>query len=288
MFGDWIELGLVLVPVAAAACLYLYLYLVKPLRIRAMRTKRVRADYVAVDASEVPEEVAEAFEIGWQQLSELGFRSVGTLRREVAVPPQASYMTVYVHDSLREIAQVIGVITQSKVAAYRVVTVVGFVTEYVDGTWIETSNSKSASVFPPNRRGKAIRCPGIWDLELLHRFHRARVERDGGGRMATLDRAKSALARVEWEHRETFERLIRAGYFKMDAAGENYVRTVKGAYLMAYRLLPPWKQINMRMGARRAEKELRQLGFGGMEAFVRAQRRAGPMTEEQRVNAMFY
>ena len=75
----------------------------------------------------------------------------------------------------------------------------------------------------------------------------------------------------EWT--ETYQRLIRAGYYSLDETRQRYVPTLKGAFFMTYRLLPPFKQIQKFRRDRLAERTLRELGFGGMEAFRDAQSR---------------
>lgn len=146
-----------------------------------------------------------------------------------------------------------------------------FLTQFSDGTAIVTSNTSSAGVFPRDPKVSSVRCPGIRDFGLLYRFHRARVERARGGRAATLDHMKDARTRMENDWTQTFERLVGAGYYSIDQARELYVPTLKGAFLMTYRLLPPFKQIQKLRRDRLAERTLRELGFGGMEAFRKAQ-----------------
>ena len=76
---------------------------------------------------------------------------------------------------------------------------------------------------------------------------------------------------MKWEHESTHHRLVRAGYYYVDEVNESYVPTFKGAFFMTYRLLTPFKQIQKFVKDRRANRTLRELGFGGMEAFRRMQ-----------------
>ena len=98
------------------------------------------------------------------------------------------------------------------------------------------------------------------------------MERDGAGRNPTLERCRDIVARVQRDHGEIYDRLIEIGYFSRDEASQQYVPTWSGAYRAAYRLLPPFKQIQQMQRESIANKTLRELGFGSMEGFRRSQR----------------
>ena len=66
-----------------------------------------------------------------------------------------------------------------------------------------------------------------------------------------------------------FTRLVGFGYFTIDEEGQRYIATHWGAFMMTYRLLPPFKQIQSIRKNRLAEKTSRELGFGGLEALQR-------------------
>ncbi|HSZ55572.1 MAG TPA: hypothetical protein VK797_07935 [Tepidisphaeraceae bacterium] len=259
--------------VLALLGLYLFgaLYVYAPLKIRRQQTKDLNVDFTPIELPALPPDVSQAFYEGSRGLVTCGFHAIGHLTHHVGNTRQNAYVSIWINPSVCDAAQIIGVCTPSPVAHLRVVTLVTFRTEFKDGTAIVTTSSPSASSFPRDPRVSSIRCPGIRDFALLYRFHRARVDRDRAGRTPTLDRVQDPLSRMELEHRETYERLVRAGYYWLDPTGQKYVPTIMGAYLMTYRLLPPFKQIQKLNRDRLAERTLRELGFGGMEAFRRAQ-----------------
>lgn len=247
------------------------MYVYAPFKIRRKQVKDVKVDYVPIELSELAPEVARAFVEASRRLVACGFRALGHLTHYTHKTAQESYVSIWVNPAGVDHAQIIGVCTPSELQGLRVATLVTFRTEFTDGTSIVTTSSSSAGVFPRDPKVSAVRCPGIRDFALLYRFHRARVERDRARRTATLDRVKDARTRMENEWTETYQRLIRAGYYTLDPAGQQYVPTLKGAFLMTYRLLRPFKQIQRRKRDRLAERTLRELGFGGMDAFRRAQ-----------------
>jgi hypothetical protein len=249
------------------------MYIYAPLKVRRQQSKDVEVHYWPIELPQLPPEVAQAFDDASRGLVACGFHPLGHLTHYTHNTEQNSYVSIWVDPSSLDHAQIIGVCTPSHSQAIRVATLVTFRTEFSDGTAIVTSNSASPGVFPRDRNVSAVRCPGIRDFALLYRFHRARVDRDRAGRTATLDRVKDARTRMQNEWTETYQRLIGAGYYSLDETRQRYVPTLKGAFLMTYRLLPPFKQIQKFRRDRLAERTLRELGFGGMEAFRNSQSR---------------
>ena len=247
------------------------LYGYAPFKARQRQTKDASVEYRPIELPELPHEVAQAFIDASRGLVACGFHALGHLTHFTPKTAQNSYVSVWVNPSSLDQAQIIGVLTPSPLHGIRVVTLVTFRTEFTDGTSIVTSNTSSPGVFPRDKTANTIRCPGIRDFTLLYRFHRERVSRDRAARTATLDDVKDARTRMETEFTRTYERLIAAGYYSLDPARQQYRPTLKGAFLMTYRLLPPFKQIQKLRRDRLAEKNLRDLGFGGMDAFRKMQ-----------------
>jgi hypothetical protein len=263
--SGWIILLLI------AAYLIGAMYIYAPFKIRRQQSKDIEVDYRPIELPELPPEVAQAFYEASRGLVACGFHALGHLTHYSHNTAQNSYVSIWVNPPAHDEAQIIGVCTPSQVQGVRVVTLVTFRSEFSDGTSIVTSNTSSAGVFPRDPKVSAIRCPGIRDFALLYRFHRARVDRDRSGRTATLDHVMDARSRMENEWTQTYERLIRAGYYSLDESHQQYVPTLKGAFFMTYRLLPPFKQIQKFRRNQLAERALHQLGFGGMEAFRNSQ-----------------
>ena len=260
-----------LVPAAIVAYLFIALYVYAPLKIRRNQVKRARELYTPIELPQLPTDVSGAFYVASPTLQACGFHALGHLRHHVGPTGQDSFVSIWVNAALNDSAQIIGICTPSSLASIKAVTLVTFRTEFSDDTSIVTSNTSSLGVFPRDPKVSAIRCPGVRDLALLYRFHRARVERDRNGRQATLQRVKDPVSRMQSEHAETYERLVKAGYYTLNGLSESYVPTLKGAYLMTYRLLPPFKQIQRIRRNALANRTLRQLGFGGLETFRQSQ-----------------
>ncbi len=253
--------------------------LIAPLHHRSPESSRppnqsIKVEYVPIELTQLPLEVTHPFfrDAGW--LASCGFTALGHVTRLVANTRQNAFSSVWTNASNCDSAQIIGVTTPSKTRGQKVAALVGFRTEFTDGTSISTSNMINPTVFPRDPRVSSVRCRDVYDIALLYQFHRARVERDRGKRTPTLEKTQDAAGRLVYEHHDTHDRLVKAGYYTIDHANQNYVPTYKGCYLMTYRLLRPFKQIQIARRDRLAGKTLRELGFGGLTEFQSAQRGA--------------
>ena len=250
-----------------AAGTFVTLYILVPLKTRRKQIRNFQLDLSPLDPAKVPAQLAATFEEASRTFVSCGFQSAGHVRHGVAQTKQGGFVSVWMNRALAESAQVIGVLTPSRRFGIRANTLVVFRTEFTDGTSIATSNMGIATSLPLDPLMSGVRVPGTTDIALLCQFHRARVRRDRGARMATLEKVKDAASRLRWEHETTHQRLVRLGYYYADQANERYVPTLKGAFFMTYRLLTPFKQIQKYIKDRRANRMLRELGFGSISAF---------------------
>ena len=260
----------------AALVLYLpvKLYLVAPLKIRARQVRPRVPDYERSDASRLPRELAATFRVAGEQLQKLGFTLVGYVGHRLAATKASGNIAVWANPAARDSAQVITVQIPNPLrpGTMRTSALVTYRTDFTDGQIIATTNTRSPGVFPADPNADSIVCAGIDDLELLYRVHRARVERWGGRRTASLHRVGDAIACLADEHKTLFERLTRAGYYELDPTGQTYHMTIKGSFATTWRLLPPWRQVRMALRRRKANQILRELGFGGLDELSRQQR----------------
>lgn len=260
--------------VVLLACVALLLaqrYLYAPLRARRKGVAPIEAEFVPIELPDLPPDLSQAFSRGAQGLAACGFVALGHVTRRVANTRQDGFVSSWANHSLRDRAGIVGVLTPSRNSRVRVASLITFGTEFSGGTSIVTTNRATPSCFPRDPLVSSVRCPGVDDIALLYRFHRARVERYRAGRSATMEGAQDVPARMRAEQQKTYQRLVAAGYYSIDAARQCYVPTYKGAYLMTYRLLFPFRQIQRLRRNRSANRTLRELGFGGLAAFRRSQ-----------------
>jgi hypothetical protein len=149
-------------------------------------------------------------------------------------------------------------------------------TRFADGFEMNTASSTSDTAFPTDPMSDSINPYWIRDGRLLWAIHRARIEGDArkGQRRIVPDPGKEAEFLNE-DFRREIDHVVATGYYVPDEIAGRYRLTIKGAYLIIWRLLWPLKHLRRAARKRRAQSVLRELGFCG-EAIASAARLPGP------------
>jgi hypothetical protein len=266
------------ITLAVLGGLYLFvfvlLYFYAPLKVRRNNAMPTEPQYHPFDLAQMPADSQEAFHHAARHLAALGFTAAGHLRQgSVTAHIVDSYISVWTNVRSGDIAQVIGVRTRRPEGGFRPSPLVTFRRKYADGTWVATSNSTSATWFPRNPSGDSITIRGTRNLPRLFQFHLARVKRADDRRngprpaLRALPQASDLIPWMLREWNEEFEFYQRIGYRRLDQAAGAWCPTLRGAFLSTWRLLRPWKQINFALRDRRADRQSRELGFGGLHEF---------------------
>jgi hypothetical protein len=169
-----------------------------------------------------------------------------------ATAKMASYLSVQERQDRSAVAVAMAV--QVKASQRTVVRcVLNLRSDFADGRTMFTTNTKTGSAFPRDPSHDALRLPAITDPTKLWHIHQRRVEKRGSAVRPTVDSDLIGYAKRELE--EGQQRWITIGYYRRMSNGG--VRpTMRGALLMVWRLLPPWKQINDWRDARAARSQM--------------------------------
>ena len=129
---------------------------------------------------------------------------------------------------------------------------------FEDDSSVSTNNSPQLMVTAPLPRRTVGLFPFEKDPRRLYAIHRKLLERHGGTKQPSPAReglVQYLVASVQREHRAQEE----AGYFRL--SGENFVPTLKGAFLMTWKLLPPLSLLLGWSRERRGRALLAELGL---------------------------
>ena len=106
-----------------------------------------------------------------------------------------------------------------------------------------TSNSITSSGIPSRAGHSSFSARGLKDLARLYALHELRVA-DSGGRRRGARPLGSQAAFVESEWATSTDNMVARGYSRRSGSnGETLRITPKGAFLVAWRQLPPWSNI---------------------------------------------
>jgi hypothetical protein len=225
--------------------LYLaFTHLVAPLFV--LRSHRVPCEYrfPPADVAATLAEATEPFRATCREFAELGFSPVAAGRLDNSNTSTAFVLFRQPGDPCIATAMLGRSALGTRV-------VIDFTQPYRDGICLSLSNSPYPPLFPHLRIKVAYQLAGTRHLwELLERFRRLR-ERCGlqdpvmapeGGELASLERFMSAEAAALRE-RGIYAAGCENGYRRL---------TLKGAYLLSWKLLWPWKPLRVWLARRRA------------------------------------
>jgi hypothetical protein len=235
-----------------------FFYGAAPLLILASQTLAAEVALTPTRVEDLPagarESLRQLLEAFWAQ----GFEVVSNCRVPDAVPGVLGVQVLLVQPESRDIGY--GIFSSTMAGALRA-WMVTIRTRFADGTQIITSSSTQAGVFPANPAADVIHANWIKDPARLYRIHRARLVTSGrAGEPRMLPAPERAVEYQQDEWREEIERLIRTGYYRPPGGGGKCGMTLKGAYVMTWRLLWPVKQLRQLRRRVRAWRVIRRLG----------------------------
>jgi hypothetical protein len=139
--------------------------------------------------------------------------------------------------------------------------IVGFSTEFADGTCVEVNNDSFPLAFANTGRGALYKFPGLQDLRRLYKAHRALVARHAPGRRGVLPSEGMEAVHLSTSWNRDFAGQVELGYYYMDEAEGVFRPTFKGAFLTTSKFLPPVKNILSALLKVRASATLKSLNL---------------------------
>lgn len=237
-------INLVLVVLAGVALFYLLM----PLLIKKQQRIPAGAKDLPVLAEQMLPNIEPAL-AGWQaELAALGFEHcASSMFRNGQVQ---SFFSLYKKADDDCVAMLVLLISDN--AAMNPVTYVEFGQLYQDGWCLLLNNSPMMTAYPPLAEKTMLRLPACQSLApLWQSFLQARTKL-AANRLTQSWRAEDALDLVDQALAVEAAVLARRGYCEQAGEAQSCALTLKGAYYMTWKQLPPFKQ-------RALKRELQQV-----------------------------
>jgi hypothetical protein len=187
-------------------------------------------------------------------LINLGFDRAGILARDVSDRVRTEVM-IFVHQANGDSAQVGRVISRS-----RTLDMLVFKSRFEDGFAFETSSYPTAPGSLPDPNFPVFRFSQIRGRSDLYRIHRKLKERFATSRRPVIASQSEELNDFVVRAEKVHQRIV-ARDFKLNAANDRYVLTLRGAIRRAWLGTWPVKQIRTMLMERRAFNTARELGL---------------------------
>lgn len=228
-------------------------YVIGPALVYRNQRFRIPAEIVRIEPCEqaLPDPIRTQFADSYECLTKLGFDLVGVFGLPKLVTNVQSISALYVNRRTCVVAYTSFIVGTAAVLRYA-----EFITRYKDGTVVQTNNSAEIGAFPTPAHVHTLQ---FWDIQEvatlhdLHRFHEARhqksppinrVDDEFGGNLERY----IAVAAMD----EEFARQLETGYLVRCSGG--YRPTLKGAVIMTWQLLWPFKAIRKSRRQRNAQQ----------------------------------
>lgn len=238
-------------------------FVLGPLLVKLGQKLRAQPAFERVEpeSSLIPSEAFPFFNATLRALAPEGFREAGYLRQTGFAPNVETWLLMLENRPAQEAA--LALVGISTLPSQR-----GVKTRQVDfsASWegersVTVSNGAFLPLFPATRGIVMQNFPDLDDPPRLLRAHRALVARHAPPGVARRYPPPGEFeARLVQAMQRELARQVPTGYLWLDAPGEFYRPTWKGAVLMTWKLAWPASAIRRRLYGRRAARLLAELG----------------------------
>jgi len=237
-------------------------YVLGPIAVRFDQRFPARPLFVPYDPIQhpLPDELAATFKESVDALVRTGMRLLGDFAHANTMTKVQLRVALLAEPSGQEHALVVAAqSTNPKVKM--TACFVEFPTRFVDGGALSVTNSGEPDIYPQSP-GRAIeRFPQVRDPARLRRVNAALLARFFGSRQRVpLEPKDDIAAFIQEASTREYHLQTTTGYLWLDERAQVYRPTMRGAWVMSHRMLPPLRQILERRRRRRAEQLPRAAG----------------------------
>jgi hypothetical protein len=230
--------------------LYASQFVIAPLVIYFSNKQSANPRFMTFDLVNPPLQLPPSYRQSLSLLESLGFQPVAHLFSEALATNLRVVLTVYVNRMEKEIATVAHMLCEVPPMTRVLHTYTEFCTEFDDGHEVNTSNSSQPGLFTVVPEKQIFRLPHLTDLQPLYDIHRAltgqrlgvnkRLAPPGQEVNELIDGMKLDLARE-----------AAYGRVALDASGEWYRPTMRGAIYSTFMLIWPVGMVRRKLQRRR-------------------------------------
>lgn len=207
--------------------------------------------------------VREHFKNSCDELIPLGFEYVTGMRLPQMTENAMAIMIVLVNRPAGDAAAAISIYAKNDEVWDLQTSYIEFSTTLQSGITVNTQNSTALSAFPPQPKSENHRLPSVRDTRQLYQVHQQLLARHNATKVMRLDEEFSgdAVAFVGEVLHQEMAAAADDGYLYLTADGKHFRATIKGALIMTWQEMFPFKQIRRASQDRKAKQELAELGF---------------------------
>lgn len=248
-----------------AVCVLLLPYVLGPILIRAT-LKQSAVPEVATfepDNPRIPKAVARHFAQVTEELQGEGFEVVQGLVLPEQTPNVKAFILMFANRKERDAAIATAMYVDGLEGRKLQTAYVEIVSRFHDGQLIQTNNTSELGAFPPRPGHTTIQLPMVQEAARLYRLHHALADEHGSRTDKTLrlddEFHGDAAAYLEAAIVEELEAQLDTGYMYLSRSESAFRPTMKGAFLMTWGMLWPFKALRSAARDRRGLRLIARL-----------------------------
>ncbi len=220
----------------------IYYYLVIPLVIRFQQRLPAHPTLRNLDLNQIKHSLAEFMTTRTTTLFALGFDEPTLVQLPDSVPNVTTYLIMLVHRQTGDKAMVTVIVGHGPVPLQTLY--VEFSTRFETSEVFNTHNSRTLCAFPPAPKAVRTQVPQVTDPRELYQLHQYVMHRHNVGSRKVLYEPGQALDwLIEYAFIRTYDTQVQRSWLAFDEEGDSYHYTFKGAYLVAWGLMQPFKAL---------------------------------------------
>jgi hypothetical protein len=231
-------------------------YLGAPLGIRFQQRLPAHPQLKALDFDTLRPHIAQFLATQTTALFDLGFDEPTLVKIPRAAPHVTAYLIMLVNRQAGDKAMVTVIVGEP---APIQTLFVEFSTRFESGEIFNTLNSGEIPAFPPGPTTVRTHVPNVTDPRQLYELHSYVMNKHGPAGKKLLYEAGQALDYLAHDVLvECYEKQVQRRWLYYDQAGDCYRPTLKGAYLMTWGLMQPFKALRKAAVLKRATKMVKE------------------------------
>jgi hypothetical protein len=222
---------------------YLALFALAPVVLRTRFRLRAKIEPFAVTAAEIPEDARAYIDSRIGEFASWNFELVTYVKLGEVADSARAYMALFANPHTAEWADATFIVAPARKYGY-----IEFATRCSEQMQIDTNTSPAELVPFSVAEHRGFRLPQVEDVFTLYRAHRMLVTEIASGALPVIPPAGEEIEELKRRLDRLGEWQKKRGYMALDASGENYRLTWKGAILGAWRSIWPisvmrgWRQ----------------------------------------------
>lgn len=254
-----------IIAVVVLVVLVLLPYVLGPFMVRKTLRQSAKPKVKVLPADEdLPKKAAAFFAKVTKALQPLGFEPVQKLSLPEQTPNVQAIVLMFANRKDKVAAIASAVYVKNEDDAKLKTAYVEFSTRFKDGSALLTNNTKELGAFAPRPDVSISRLPSVKEPDRLYRLHQSleKQEQNGSPKVLRLDTEfkGNAAAYLARSIVEELEAQIDTGYLYQTEDEEAFLPTWKGAFLMTWSQLPPFKNVGQMRRNSREQTILREAG----------------------------